>query len=100
MSMFHYLSERRIARLLKTERQTAAEAEAVHRDFLARPEIRGVVLDLYDGAEPFRLRLGALFAATAELGQLDLLYDGRFFKVYRRVEPAAPPTAPATRPVP
>jgi hypothetical protein len=100
MSMFHYLSERRIARLLKTERETAAEAEAVHRDFLARPEIRGVVLDLYDGAEPFRLRLGALFAATAKLGQLDLLYDGRFFKVYRRVEPAAPPTAPATRPVP
>ncbi|MGB2821707.1 MAG: glycosyltransferase family 39 protein [Phycisphaerae bacterium] len=77
-SILHFLSERRMVRFLRTERQTAADAEAVYDDLLARTDIEAVVTDAGGTPEPFRRTLEELLSA----GGARVIYHGRYCKIH------------------
>jgi hypothetical protein len=82
----HYLSERLTADLPKTRRDTLADAAAVHDNFASRPEARFVVLNTHSGSRVFLERLKALFAPAPDL---QVLYDGDYYRVCRREKPGS-----------
>ena len=94
-SILHFLSERRTVRFLRTKRQTAAEAEAVYNDLLAKADIQAVVTDASGAPEPFRRRLDELLSASGA----PVLYQGKSYKVYDWSK-AGGTTRPATRRAP
>ncbi len=94
-SILHFLSECKAVRFLKTERQTAADAEAVYDDLLAKADIRAVVTDAGGVPEPFRRRFDELLSASGA----PLIYEGKYYNVYDWSEVRGT-TRPATRRAP
>ena len=81
--ILHYLSRRLTVRFPRSERQSAEHARDIYRFFIDRPELRIAVVDLRRGKDAFRRELTEAFSQSPGL---ELLYKGKAYRVYRKVE--------------
>ena len=94
-AMLHFLSRCRTVRFHKTACRTRADATAVYRDLLARPEIDVIVNDTGGLEKRFAYRLAALLDTTPGI---DVLFKGKTCTIYQHQagRPASRPAPPTT----